>query len=189
MSDDDLLLAMHDPVPGVREHGVLLAEPRLNDTPALRERVLVLADDGDVRVRFQVAFTLGEVQDDRGRSGAGGHRSPRCRQSLDADRRAQLQQPLRRSDAGRCPGRGRFRRAAASGAFRAQLATVIGGRGKPQQIQAICSRLASCPPRRGNRALERGVILGLGDGLKRSRRGFEWPCRAVRPRPRRWSIG
>ena len=42
LGDDDLLLAMEDPAAGIREHAVLLAEPRLKDNPALSEPVLSL---------------------------------------------------------------------------------------------------------------------------------------------------
>jgi putative heme-binding domain-containing protein len=61
LSDDDLLVALGHHSPGLREHAVLLAEPRLAKSDALRGRVVALADDPAVRVRIQVAFTLGEV--------------------------------------------------------------------------------------------------------------------------------
>ena len=41
-----------------------LAEPQLARSPALRAAVARLADDPSVRVRFQVAFTLGEIGGD-----------------------------------------------------------------------------------------------------------------------------
>jgi putative membrane-bound dehydrogenase-like protein len=61
LDDDDLTAALGDPVAGVREHAVALAEPRLARSEALRSRVIRLSDDPEIRVRFQVAFTLGEV--------------------------------------------------------------------------------------------------------------------------------
>jgi putative membrane-bound dehydrogenase-like protein len=173
LDDDDLLLALRDSVPGVREHGVLLAEPRLNDKPALRERVLALADDTDVRVRFQVAFSLGEVQDNRAAAALAtiGRRDSDdpwmliavlSSSSRYADQ--MLTDAVAAATAGGQPQAGPFVR---------QLATVIGGRGQPTQIQTICNQLASLPATPANRSLERAVILGLGDGLKRSRRSFE----------------
>ncbi|MFN4257807.1 MAG: PVC-type heme-binding CxxCH protein [Gemmataceae bacterium] len=51
--------------PRVREHGVLLAEPRLVKSASLRQQVLELAEDTDARLRFQVALSLGEWNDDR----------------------------------------------------------------------------------------------------------------------------
>ena len=67
----DLLRAIADEAPGVREHGVLLAEPRLARTPNYRRRV-GLAKDDDMRVRFQVALSLGEVDDPRAAAALGG---------------------------------------------------------------------------------------------------------------------
>jgi putative membrane-bound dehydrogenase-like protein len=63
LEERDLLLALGDASPGVREHAVRLAEPRLKDWPALAEKVAALSDDPEARVRFQVAFTLGEICD------------------------------------------------------------------------------------------------------------------------------
>ncbi len=63
LRDEDLLVALEDASPGVREHAVRLAEPRLDRAGPLRDRVLALADAPEARVRFQVAFTLGEVDD------------------------------------------------------------------------------------------------------------------------------
>ena len=49
----------------MREHGVRLAESRLKRSDVLRESTLALAGDADSQVRFQVALTLGEWDDDR----------------------------------------------------------------------------------------------------------------------------
>ena len=65
LEDGDLLVALEDPSPGMREHAVRLAEPRLAASSELLSKVLALADDPDTRVRFQVAFTLGETTDAR----------------------------------------------------------------------------------------------------------------------------
>jgi putative membrane-bound dehydrogenase-like protein len=64
LSDDDLLQALGDSSPHVREHAVRLAEPRLASR-AIVEKVLSLQDDPDARVRFQLAFSLGELHDPR----------------------------------------------------------------------------------------------------------------------------
>jgi putative membrane-bound dehydrogenase-like protein len=60
LTKDDVLVALKDSAAGVREHAVKLAEPR-----ALTDAILPLAKDADARVRFQVAFTLGELNDQR----------------------------------------------------------------------------------------------------------------------------
>jgi putative membrane-bound dehydrogenase-like protein len=57
----DLLVALKDEHAEVRRHAVLLAEPKLATSDALRTRVIELAGDESPVVRFQVAFTLGEL--------------------------------------------------------------------------------------------------------------------------------
>lgn len=60
--DDDLVeQALLDPEPGVREQGLRLADERLRASAALRKAVAALAEDPSPRVRFQLAFTLGEA--------------------------------------------------------------------------------------------------------------------------------
>lgn len=61
LSDDDLLFALHDPVDGVREQAVLLAERRLATSQAIRDALLGMCDDSSLRVRFQLALSLGEL--------------------------------------------------------------------------------------------------------------------------------
>ncbi len=51
--------ALDDPVAGVRENGLRLAEPRLSSFPELVEKLLEMSDDLDPRVRFQLVCTLG----------------------------------------------------------------------------------------------------------------------------------
>ena len=65
LSKDDFLLALADVSPGVREHALRLAEPHLADSPALLDTVLSMSADPQPRVRFQLAFTLGETNDAR----------------------------------------------------------------------------------------------------------------------------
>jgi putative membrane-bound dehydrogenase-like protein len=59
---DLLLTALKDSQPGVREHALRLSEGYLanEQVERLRPAVAALAEDPDVRVRFQVAMSLGE---------------------------------------------------------------------------------------------------------------------------------
>jgi putative heme-binding domain-containing protein len=57
--------AMHDEHPGVRRHGVRLAENHLAESPHLGEAVLDLESDTDMQVQLQRAYTLGEWNDPR----------------------------------------------------------------------------------------------------------------------------
>jgi putative heme-binding domain-containing protein len=47
--------------PGVRENALRMAETRFEKSPSLTSAVLALVDDPDPAVRYQLAFTLGEV--------------------------------------------------------------------------------------------------------------------------------
>ena len=55
---DDVVTALADPEPGVREQALRLAEEKLTSAAVLQAAV-VLAQDKSPRVRFQLAFTLG----------------------------------------------------------------------------------------------------------------------------------
>lgn len=61
LDNADLQLALADHSAQVREHAVKLAEPRLKTSSELAQSVLKLARDPEIRVRFQVAFTCGEI--------------------------------------------------------------------------------------------------------------------------------
>jgi putative membrane-bound dehydrogenase-like protein len=64
--DESLIVkALSAPHPGVRENALVLAEAHLPKSKQLRDRVLALAEDGDARVRFQVALTVGQLKDSR----------------------------------------------------------------------------------------------------------------------------
>jgi putative membrane-bound dehydrogenase-like protein len=55
-----VLQALGDADPRLREHAVRLAE-RFEAAPEVRARLEKMTDDGDARVRYQLAFTLGSV--------------------------------------------------------------------------------------------------------------------------------
>jgi putative membrane-bound dehydrogenase-like protein len=64
--DGDLIAGLSDPHPQVRRHALRLAEPLLDSSLALRDRVLKLAAaETDAAVQFQLALTLGECRDAR----------------------------------------------------------------------------------------------------------------------------
>ncbi|HEX5105136.1 MAG TPA: PVC-type heme-binding CxxCH protein, partial [Pirellulaceae bacterium] len=60
LSEDMLLPRLSDEHPRVREHAVALAE-KLLASAAIRARLVVLAGDPELRVRYQTAFSLGEL--------------------------------------------------------------------------------------------------------------------------------
>jgi putative membrane-bound dehydrogenase-like protein len=61
----DVAKALEDQYAAVRENAVRLAETRVAASTDLLTQVVRLTDDGDTRVRFQVALTLGEADDAR----------------------------------------------------------------------------------------------------------------------------
>ena len=63
LEDGEIIAGLNDPEPGVREQAVRLAEGRTQKSPDLLRAVLALAKDPDPMVRFQAAFSLGEVAD------------------------------------------------------------------------------------------------------------------------------
>jgi len=66
MLDADVLhQALKDPVGGIRENAVRLAELHLESYPSLAGALLEMANDGDAKVRFQLLCTLGFLEDDR----------------------------------------------------------------------------------------------------------------------------
>jgi putative membrane-bound dehydrogenase-like protein len=64
LTEEILLALLRDAHPRVREQGVLLSESRLARVPPLRAAVMELARDKDARVRYQVALSLGEWDND-----------------------------------------------------------------------------------------------------------------------------
>ncbi len=63
LNAEQLVGAMSDSNPRVREHAVRLSEPFLAESEAVAKAALALCGDDDNRVRFQLAFSLGESSD------------------------------------------------------------------------------------------------------------------------------
>jgi putative membrane-bound dehydrogenase-like protein len=61
LEPSDVLAALSDPAPGLREHGLRLAERFAGKSLAIEKRMLEMADDGDPLVRYQLAFSLGAL--------------------------------------------------------------------------------------------------------------------------------
>jgi putative membrane-bound dehydrogenase-like protein len=59
-----VLHGLNDPDPRVREQAIRLTE-RFSDDAAVQDKLDQLADDTDLRVRYQLAFSLGEVPGER----------------------------------------------------------------------------------------------------------------------------
>jgi putative membrane-bound dehydrogenase-like protein len=61
LQEPSVLSALQDPSANVRIQGLRLAEHFVSDSPVLRDRMVRMVDDPDVRVRYQLAFSLGAV--------------------------------------------------------------------------------------------------------------------------------
>jgi putative membrane-bound dehydrogenase-like protein len=61
LTEDAVLRRLEDAHPRVREHAVRLAEAFIADSGKVRDKLCTMDVDADVRVRFQVALTLGEL--------------------------------------------------------------------------------------------------------------------------------
>lgn len=61
LSEEDVLMALKDTHPRVREHGVRLAEGLINESATVRSALVSMTADDAFRVRCQLGFTLGEA--------------------------------------------------------------------------------------------------------------------------------
>ncbi|MEZ4969596.1 MAG: hypothetical protein R2814_08050 [Flavobacteriaceae bacterium] len=61
LSPEMIKRALTDPVSGIRENAIRLAELHLHETPVLSDALLELKDDIDPKVRYQLLLTLGYV--------------------------------------------------------------------------------------------------------------------------------
>ena len=61
LTDEVVLVGLGDQHPRVREHAVRLAETLLAESPIVREKLYAMAGDEDLRVRYQLGFSLGEI--------------------------------------------------------------------------------------------------------------------------------
>ncbi len=68
LQSSDVAKALKDPHPPIREHAVKLSEAFLAATPALRDQLFSMAADPAIRVRYQLAFTLGQIDTPASRS-------------------------------------------------------------------------------------------------------------------------
>ena len=164
---EDLTRALTARSAGVREHAVRLAELRLPASDLLLEQVVALADDPNPRVRFQVAFSLGETDDERAaavlanlaRQDAEDHWMRTAVLSSSLRLAAEmLEALLADSD---------FATSASGQQFLRQLALVVGGRNRPAEVVNVLKVIEDSSGAKGA-DLRRTVILGLGEGLRRS---------------------
>jgi putative membrane-bound dehydrogenase-like protein len=181
LNDQMIQAALLDQTAGVRENAVCLAEPRLDKSPELLEKVLSLVHDADARVRFQVAFTLGETKDPR----AVAVLAQMARQYGDdtwmrtailssvAESADQLlvdllQEQTSANDAGlkALPAR-------IAPEILELLTFISGVRNRPNAIRHLLDTIAASPSLTANETRLHHLILALGTGLKRAGSRFD----------------
>ena len=162
----DINAALRDPAPGVREQAVQFAEPRLKKSPELAAAVRGLSDDADRPCRYQVAIALGALPDEAATAALA--RIARRDVADPSARLAVLSSSAERSvalfaallhDAG-----------PQETAFLGQLAAIIGSRRADADTSHVLE-LVTAPGR--PRAMQRDLLLGMGDGLLRTGRTLD----------------
>jgi putative membrane-bound dehydrogenase-like protein len=172
LEEGDLLRALQDPSPEVRENALRLAEPSLRASGNLLEKALALAGDGSPRVKFQAALSLGEARDSRIAPSLAGiareHAADSYLRAAVLSSAAEaapglLQELLRTED---------FAKSDAGKSFLEELSRTAGARGDPAVAGEALDSLRG-PGLAGNLQLARHLLVALLQGWKRSRGDIE----------------
>jgi len=167
LTDDDVLLALGDAHPALREHAMRLAEPRLDESKPILDEVIARADEDDARLRFQAAFSLGESNDSRAaRALAGLAKSSAEDQWL---RTAVLSSSVEQADRMLIEllSDAAFVATSAGVAMIEQFGQVIGARNQPEEIGRVLGALAQRRATNEQGRLSRRIVLAIGSGMKR----------------------
>jgi putative membrane-bound dehydrogenase-like protein len=172
---DDRLIdaALRDPVAEVREQALRLADARLARSERLRKAVAALADDPSPRVRFQLAFTLGEAD------------APELTEALARVARRDLADPWTQTAVLSSAGQSapalleafardpevRGQPTPAQLQLLTRLAAVVGARGSDADLSRAFILLGQ-GREKASSSLQRAIITGLGQGLQNSSRSL-----------------
>lgn len=185
---EHLLRSFSDPDPLVRQHAIRLAEKfsrtSANEAEALRSRLLTLAADDSIEVRYQLAFTLGEVRHpDRVKALAQIIR----RDAGDSWVRAAVLSSLGRGagemfrecvgspGATKPPGGPGEQSQANFQSFLGGLVQVIGAQNDSNEVASVLDYVAKAK----DPALAFALVHGLGEGLQRARASL--PTDRIKP--------
>lgn len=166
LSTATLLSMLDDPHPRVREHAIRLADRRPTETELLT-RLCRMTDDEDARVRYQLAFSLGEfpstVERNRAlariavRDGGGVYPRAAIQSSLAVGAGEVLADLVARADFAATP---------AGGALLESLATQIGRTLAPADVPLLERSLAACLA--ANTPAGTPLVIGYLSGRKRA---------------------
>ena len=165
LRDRDLLRGLEDPEGGVRVHAVRLAESRLNRSRAVFRKVSDLAQDPEIRVRFQVALSLGEVKGQRAlpplvriaRQDTGDFWVQNAVLSSCAEFPHQLFARLANEET--------FLAQAESAEWLSRLARAVGTRERARELRRVLGVMAANPVLAANPSSRQEIILGMAEGL------------------------
>ena len=158
---DDVLPAFDDPVPGMREQALRLAEGFFATSPELRKRAAKLVDDPNPRVRFQLAFSAGVLPADEA--------GPVLAAILEKDAADPWTQTAALSSASACnfaliealiPRKG-------SAAVLVKLAAMTGAKADESEIVRVLNLIADG---KAGAAVETALLDGLGQGMRNSKK-------------------
>jgi putative membrane-bound dehydrogenase-like protein len=162
-----VLRGLDDPHPRVREHAIVLAESVAPTSAAVRAKLYDLTADEDARVRYQLAFSLGELPSAPPRNAALVKLARRdaadkwvrvaVLSSLADGADAVLAELMRDAQ---------FRGGAGGRDLLTQLARQIGQRARQSEVAAALQSLEALPGK--ETALVSALVRSLGDGLARS---------------------
>ncbi|HEY7423727.1 MAG TPA: PVC-type heme-binding CxxCH protein [Gemmataceae bacterium] len=169
LDEQVVLHLLRDEHPGVRENAVQLSEPRLAGSARLQERLVALARDPDARVRFQVALSLGEWDDDHilpalaeiALTGAEDRWTRAAVASAVPRRAGKLLVALLEAN----PGLTSQVTSGRLALFR-ELTTLIGSRREPEEVVAVLDALGALKVKERERWQMTG-LLGLTEGMGR----------------------
>jgi putative membrane-bound dehydrogenase-like protein len=166
LTADVLLARLADDHPRVREHAVRLSELLADDAPEIRERLVALTGDQDLRVRYQLAFTLGFLP--------AGSRTAALAKILKhdgSDRWVRLAALSSLAEGGAdvlaaLAADTSFRSSAAGRTVLAELASLIGVEARQNEVLAVLKVLDDFPEEAKSQAT--ALVVGLTEGLARS---------------------
>ena len=156
----DVLAALGDPEPRVREHALRLAEPFCQADEPIRKRMEEMVGDPDPLVRYQLAFSLGALP---GTKPAAALAALAIRDGADPWMRVAILSSViglhRRGLPRGWPDDAGFRASRHGRAFLTALAAQTGAADRPDDLAAVLKALDG--PLAGDKALARDIVAGL----------------------------
>ncbi len=170
--------ALGDSSAEVREHAIQLAEPRLAraESSRLRDRLFAMVDDANARVRLQLAYTLGELNDPRAaqslaqlaaRDGGDTWCRMAILSSLGDARAAVPGQPSKAQTMLASLTKDPARVPEIPSEMLAQLVVLIGTRNRPDEVKSALEFITTAIPA-GQGERQWSMLRGLADGRRRA---------------------